>query len=242
MNYQEFSLLFAEYSQKNGIAPLAEDQIKSFYVFTNHLIEVNQTTNLTAIRDIPSIITKHFIDSLLVSELIPQGASVLDIGCGPGFPTIPLAIARPDIQITALDSTQKKIAFVESSAKKAGMSNVFTVSGRAEDRELMKKLGKFDIVVSRAVAKLNILCELALPYAKIGGNMIAMKAAKGQEELKEAQNAIQTLGGGPVRLYNKELLVSDSDKEERSLIVIQKEKATPSIYPRAFSAIKKNEL
>ena len=120
--------------------------------------------------------------------------------------------------------------------------NVTAVSARAEDHELLKKLGQFDIVISRAVARLNILCELALPYVKIGGAMIAMKAAKADEELAGAQNAIKILGGDTPTVQKSAFFTSDDTEEERALICIKKIKACPSVYPRTFATIKKKEL
>ena len=234
--------LFLHFCNKNSIKAPTKEQIDSFYTFTEHLLTVNQTTNLTAIRDVPSTITKHHLDSLLASDLIPQGARVLDIGCGPGFPTLPLAIVRPDIHITALDSTQKKINFVAESAKLLHLSNIEAISARAEDHDVLKQLGSFDIVISRAVARLNILCELALPYVRINGAMIAMKAAKADEELEAAQNAIKILGGDTATIHKSIFYTSDDTQEERALIRIKKIKQTPTLYPRAFATIKKKEL
>ena len=163
---------------------------------------------------------------------------MLDIGCGPGFPSIPLAIARKDLYIMALDSTQKKIAFVQESAKICALSNLRAISARAEDKKTIQSLGKFDFVVSRAVARLNILCELALPYTKTGGYMLALKGLQGEEELFEAKRAIKVLGGTKTDVFHHQLTTSDGS-EERALVLIKKDYETPGIYPRSFAVIKK---
>ena len=213
-----------------------------FYRFTEHLLEVNVHTNLTAIREPVGIIDKHYIDSLLAIELIPVGARVLDLGCGPGFPSIPLAIMRPDLEITALDSTSKKIDFVQKSAEILQLSNLKGVSGRAEDTKLRKSLGKYDIVVSRAVARLNVLCELCIPYLKVGGSLVALKGAKYDEELAEATNAIKILGAETLKIEQKELITAENQAEMRGMIVIQAKKEAPSQYPRAYAASLKKPL
>ena len=203
-----------------------EAQMLQFFRFTEHLLEVNAHTNLTAIREPVGIVDKHYIDSLLAMDLIPNGARVLDLGCGPGFPSIPLAIMRPDLEITALDSTAKKIDFVQKSAEILQLSNLKGVCGRAEDAKLRKTLGKHDVVVSRAVARLNVLCELCIPYLKIGGYLVALKGAKYEEELAEAANAIKILGAETTKTEPKELITADNQTETRGIIIIQSKKIT----------------
>ncbi len=241
MEYSEFESLLTELFAKNGILNLTEGMKRRFYVLTEHLLEVNSHTNLTAIRTVPEIITKHYVDSVLCAPCIPEGARVLDIGCGPGFPTLPLAIVRPDLQITALDSTEKKIRFVSQAAEALEL-NVKPISARAEDAATRAKLGVFGVVVSRAVARLNVLCELCLPYIHKDGFLLALKASKAEEELTEAQNAIKTLGGGNPELLPCKLILADGTADPRALIKIKKIKPTPEAYPRAYATILKKPL
>ena len=242
MDFITFSRIFTSAADKNGIFAPNEAQMQQFYRFTEYLLEVNAHTNLTAIREPVGIIDKHYIDSLMAAHLIPEGARVLDLGCGPGFPSIPLAIMRPDLQITALDSTAKKIDFVQKSTEILQLSNLNAISGRAEDINLRKQLGKHDIVVSRAVARLNILCELCLPYLKVGGALIALKGAKFEEELSEAGNAIQILGGEVAKIEQKPLITAENIKETRGIIVIRLKKDLPAQYPRVYATILKKPL
>ena len=242
MEFSEFKRLFLASMEQNGLQAPTEDAILKLHTFSEYLLEINTSMNLTAIRNIPDVICKHLVDSLMVSPLIPAGAKVLDLGCGPGFPSMPLAICRPDLRITALDSTAKKIGFVSDAAKKCGLDNITPVSGRAEDAVLRKKLGEFDYVVSRAVARMNILCELCLPYLKKDGVLLAMKGAKADEEFAEAKRAIQTLGGNDGELISQKLILPDSLEEARAILKVVKTGTTPKGYPRAYAAILKKPL
>ncbi len=242
MEYIEFERLFEEALAKNGVFLLDVEKKERFHLFSEFLLEFNQHTNLTAIRNLPDVITKHLVDSLLAAEYLPEGARVLDLGCGPGFPSIPLAIARPDLEIVALDSTAKKIVFVNESIERVELSNLTAIAGRAEDASVSKKIGKFDAVVSRAVARMNVLSELCLPYVRKNGIFLALKAARAEEEAAEAKNAIRTLGGADAILYPKKLMLLTGDSEERCLIEVKKIKETPAGYPRAYAAILKKPL
>ena len=242
MDFTTFFQIFASAAAKNGISPPNEAKMQQFYRFTEHLLEVNAHTNLTAIREPIGIIEKHYIDSLLAIDSFPEGARVLDLGCGPGFPSIPLAIMRPDLKITALDSTSKKIDFVQKSTEILQLSNLNAISGRAEDIQLRKILGKFDIVTSRAVARLNILCELCLPYLKVGGSLIALKGARFKEESTEAANAIKVLGGETMKIEQKDLVTTKNQTETRGIIEVQLKKEPPGQYPRTYAAILKKPL
>ena len=241
MEYSQFYSLFETAFEKNGLKPLTDEQVKLFFDFGEYLLKVNQITNLTAIRKMPDVIAKHFVDSLLVVDHIPQNARVLDLGCGAGFPSVPLAIARPDLSIVALDSTAKKIAFVNDAVARLGLDNVTAVSGRAEDAAIMKRLGLFDVVTSRAVAALPILSELCLPYTRVGGKFLPLKAAKADEELSAAKKAIAFLGGAAPKAYPC-VLVTDVGEEPRCIIDVSKVKECPKGYPRAYAAILKKPL
>lgn len=240
MKQSDFNSLFVDLCNKNQITAPNEEQLSLFWRFTEHLMMVNETTNLTAIRNIPDVIAKHYVDSLTASASIPESARVLDLGCGPGFPSTPLAIMRPDLSIVALDSTDKKVQFVAKSAEILHLSNLKAVTGRAEAAETRKQLGAFDVVVSRAVSRMNVLCELSLPYLKIGGKLLALKGAKGEEELTEAAKAIKILGG-EAKITQFLLKIVDTE-EQRSFLEVVKIKETPPQYPRAYATILKKPL
>ncbi len=242
MNYNEFSLLYNDILNKNGLSEYTADEFcRKFYDFYNILIETNKVMNVTRILDAKDAIVKHFADCLLLAELIPDGElSLIDVGCGGGFPTIPLGIARKDLKITAIDSTTKKVDFVNRAARELGLANVTAISARAEEF-IEGKRESFDFCTSRAVARLNILSELTVPYVKVGGKFLAMKAAAASEELDEAKCGIKKLGGEHLDTLTFDLYDGD-EINQRNVVVVEKKSKTPAVYPRKFAQIKKNPL
>lgn len=242
MDRQSFHDLFCSIFEQNRLTDLCtEPIIRQFEAFTALLQDANAHTNLTAIREVPDIIAKHYADCLLAEQFFSEGAKVLDVGCGGGFPTIPLAIARPDLQITALDSTAKKVAFVESAAQALHLSNIRPVCARVEDAAMAKCKASFDIGTSRAVARLSVLVELILPYVRVGGSLVALKGAAGDSELQDAKKAIRILGG-EIQEVRHVSLFGHEGSENRTIIQIHKIHPTPSEYPRQYAAILKKSL
>lgn len=244
INKTEFSEKLASALTKNGLEGFISDEaFAKLFQLTERMLEVNEYMNLTAICDLDGIVTKHYADSLTVSKYIPEGASVIDVGCGAGFPTLPLAIARPDIKITALDSTAKRIKYIEETANLLGITNVVSVAARAEELAYAEGFREgYDVACARAVARLNVLTELCMGYVKVGGKFIAMKA-NAEEEVNEAGEAIRKMGG-KLTLADRFPLVShvDDSSEPRCIVCVEKTEKTPKNYPRNNSQIKKKPL
>lgn len=242
MDYISFRENYLAIFQKNGLKSYTDEAIiRKFYDLTVKMVETNKVMNVTALTTMDKIIPLHYADCVKVAAFIPQNSTVADIGCGGGFPILPLAIVRPDLKLTGIDSTDKKIRYVQNTADELGLT-VTAISGRAED--LAKQIAyrdSFDCVVSRAVARLNVLNELCMPFVKVGGTFIAMKGAAGQEELTEAENGIQRLGGC-LKGTDEYILYTAEDEEKRVQIQIAKNSPTPREFPRAFGAIKKKPL
>ncbi|MBO4694394.1 MAG: 16S rRNA (guanine(527)-N(7))-methyltransferase RsmG [Clostridia bacterium] len=218
---------------KDNNITLNSTQIEKLFQFEEKVIETNEKFNLTNITTEPDFTIKHIIDSLVGIPHIPEGAKLLDIGTGAGFPSMPIAISRPDLKIEAIDSTEKKIGFVNQSAKELGVSNIKAISIRAEE---MPKDNKYDCVVARAVAALPILLELAMPIINVGGLFIAYKAT--EDELKDSANALKVLNSK----VEKTVSLTLPNGDNRCLIIIKKLGETPNKYPRNYSQIKKKPL
>lgn len=219
---------------------LTEQAAERFDLLAELLVEQNKVMNLTAITDPDEIVIKHFIDSIsLLSAVSPEkGAKILDLGTGAGFPGIPLLITRPDIDLTMVDSTAKKLAYVAATVEKLGLE-AETLHARAEEAGKNPEYREqYNIVCSRAVAALNVLCEYCLPFVKVGGVFVAMKSAKAEEEIALAKNALKTLGGEIIDKKTFKL----ADGGERNLIIIKKISQTPPKYPRVSAQIAKKAL
>lgn len=221
---------------------ITEEKAQLLEKLSSHMLTVNEHLNLTAIKDEDGVILKHLVDSSACVPYIKPNAKLCDIGCGGGFPSLVIAILRGDVSVLGVDSVAKKVKYVEGTAELLGLDNVSVSSRRAE--ELGKDADyreKFDVVSARAVARLNVLCELCLPLLKIGGCFISMKSQTASEELDESRGAIEKLGGAldTVKTYT---LTDGGEVLERVIIIIKKVKSTPSLYPRNNSQISKKPL
>lgn len=220
-------------------APLDDTAKQRLQRYAELLVEWNEKINLTAITEPEDIAVKHFLDCLMFFKYcnVPQGASVIDIGTGAGFPGVVLKIARPDIKLTLLDSLQKRITFLRTLCDEMGFSDVETVHSRAEDgaRTLREQ---YDFAVARAVANMPVLSEYCIPYVKVGGSFVALKGASATEEAKAAKSAVKLLGGEIVSLDTFSLL----DAGERGIITVKKISQTSSKYPRNPGKISKQPL
>ncbi len=234
MNKEEFYNLL-----KNDLKiELNDKQKNDLESFANLLLEYNKHTNITAIRDKESVYLKHFYDSLTLVRVInlKEKLEVLDVGSGGGFPGIVLAIVFPNLNITLLDSNHKKSDFQSYIVNNLKLNNVTIVNNRAEN--YFKKGLKYDLVVARAVASLRILTELCLPFVKVNGHFIAMKA-DASLEFEEAIKTISFLGGNIVK---QEKFYLKDNTDLRNLIDIKKVKDSPSGYPRVYDKIVKKPI
>ena len=221
----------------NGLAAYGIDcpqGVDQLLRFSDLLLETNKVMNLTAVTDPVEVVTRHFLDCAVLAPYA-RGRSVVDVGCGAGFPGMPIALLS-DARVTLLDSLGKRIKFLQGVIDALGLKNVCAVHARAE--EFGHREG-YDLAVSRAVARLNVLAELSLPMVKVGGYFIAMKAVGSDEEIEAAKPAIRLLGGRLERVQDYD--VPGSDRQGR-LVWIKKIRSCPSKYPRRFSPISAKPL
>jgi 16S rRNA (guanine527-N7)-methyltransferase len=226
---------------KSGFAALElpTDGIPSLLRYAALLEETNKVMNLTAIKDPEGIATLHFLDSLALMKLFDfSSKSVVDVGTGAGFPGLPLRIVESTVHLTLLDSLGKRITFLQSVCDELNLSDVHCVHARAEEFAAEHR-ESYDIAVSRAVAALPLLAELCLPLVKCGGRFLAMKSVESDEEINSADRAITILGG---RIVSVEEYTVPCTSVQHRLVTIEKIKATPEKYPRAFAKIKKAPL
>ena len=224
-------------AEKLGV-PLDDKACDRFALLARMLVEWNSRVNLTAITEPDEIVIKHFLDSLspLAHIDLANGAKVIDVGCGAGFPGLPILIARPDLKITFLDSIEKKLKFIESFLKEAELfgetehDRAEIIGQQAEHRE------QYDAAFTRAVAPLNILAEYCVPLIKIGGTYVSMKGAESEEEA--GRNAVSEMGGEIDKVISLKL----PNEDRRNLVIIKKVSQTPTKYPRKSKKINTSPL
>ena len=221
---------------------LSDLQKKQFQRYFELLVDWNQKINLTAITEKNDVYLKHFYDSIapvLQGKISNQKIKLLDIGAGAGFPSLPIKILCPEIEVAIIDSLNKRINFLNLLSKELGLTNVLFYHGRAEDFGQDKNFrANFDIVTARAVARMQVLAELTIPFLKIGGQLIALKSAAADEEMTDAKKALALLFSKVTETYNYQLPNGD----RRNITIVEKKKETPNKYPRKAGIPNKNPL
>lgn len=237
----EFFQLMKEASQEVGLE-LTEVQYNQFIKYMRLLQEWNEKINLTAITEDKEVVKKHFIDCIKAfkSEAIRNAKTLIDVGTGAGFPGLPIAIMNPEVKVTLLDSLNKRINFLNLVVRELGLKNVVTIHSRAEDgAQNVEFREKFDVATSRAVANMSVLSEFCIPYVKLNGHFVALKGPAIEEELKEAQKAMEVLGG---ELKGKiEYDIEESDLNH-NIVEVKKIKKCPKTYPRKAGTVNKNPI
>jgi 16S rRNA (guanine527-N7)-methyltransferase len=239
MNEEQFVAALAEH----GIE-LSDYQLKQFADYYELLVATNEKFNLTAITDKEEVYLKHFYDSITAAFYFPaiqtEPLKILDVGAGAGFPSIPMKIVFPQLQVSIIDSLQKRIGFLNDLATALNLDGVSFFHGRAEDFGGHKggHRATFDVVTARAVARMTVLSELTMPLLKVGGHLVAMKGSGAQVELAKAAFALKILGGEVESTHAFELPNGDP----REIDVVKKIKSTPGKYPRNPGVIKKAAL
>ncbi|MGN1227112.1 MAG: 16S rRNA (guanine(527)-N(7))-methyltransferase RsmG [Christensenellales bacterium] len=219
---------------------LNDYQVQQFIDYYHLLIDYNKVMNLTSITEYDEVVIKHFLDSVIPYIYIEKDSRVIDVGTGAGFPSIPLKIVRPDLNMVLVDSLNKRINFLNVVIEKLKLKKILTIHSRSEDLAKDEKFREeFDYCVSRAVAKLNTLSELCVPFVKVNGNFIAYKGSNYLEEINSSKNALSLLSCKIENIKNYEL---PEDMGIRSVIIIKKLKKTAKIYPRKNNLPKNKPL
>lgn len=239
MELKEFEVEFQKQLRISKIN-LEDFQIEQFYKYMQLLIQWNEKINLTNIIEPKEIIVKHFLDSLMVLKYVKSNDKIIDVGTGAGFPGIPIKIVIPETKITLLDSLNKRINFLKDVINNLELEQIESTHARAEEAgQNSKTREKYDIAISRAVAPLNVLLEYLVPFVKVGGTIICMKASKGTEELIEGKNAINKLN---IRIIKEDKANIPGTQIERNILIFEKEKTTNKIYPRKAGIPSKKPL
>lgn len=227
VNYSTCEESLNSYCKLNNIN-LTEDIKQKLRVYYELLVDWNEKINLTAITNLEPVYEKHFADSISSVKYLKTNTTLCDIGTGAGFPGLVIAIFRPDIKVVLVDALQKRVNFLNEVINQLNLNNVEVLHHRAEDEIFKTKyLNSFDYVVSRAVARLNTLIEYCLPFVKIGGEFIAYKSEKSEEEIKECNNSLKLLGGASIKIEEYKL-----SEFFRCLLFIKKKEKTSNKYPR----------
>ncbi|MGN0748649.1 MAG: 16S rRNA (guanine(527)-N(7))-methyltransferase RsmG [Christensenellales bacterium] len=217
---------------------LSEEKIEQLLKFNSLLMQANEKFNLTRITDEDEIIRKHFLDSLISVDMLPENAKVVDIGAGGGFPSIPLKIARPDINLTMIDSVEKKVNFLNSVCANLNFGKAIAIHTRIEDFAQTDARESFDVCVARAVASLPTLLEYSLPLIKENGMLIAYKGSGVEEEINLSKNALKILNGQ----IERKIEYSVDEGHKNYLLIIKKNGRTPKLFPRRKNKPRKEPL
>lgn len=243
VNEKDFFAELTAVFKKNGLSSLlSKEKAEKLYRLTERMLCENEKYNLTAITEPKKIILNHYADCATLSAYLPKGARICDVGCGAGFPTLPLAILREDLQILAMDATEKRVNYVKETAALLSLGGVCTLCARAEDAGRDPALREsFDFVTARAVAQMRILAELCLPLLRVSGKMIAMKGKNARYELADARKALSVLGAKEEAVIDV-MLKNDEEEASHPLILLNKVAKTPAAYPRPYAQISKKPL
>lgn len=229
MEKEEFKKHLKKNAKKIQI-DINDEELEKFWIYKKIVSEWNEKINLTAIKEDNEFIIKHLVDSLTINKYIQNRDSIIDIGTGAGFPGIPIKIMNRENKTVLMDSLNKRLNVLKEVIERLELKNIETLHGRAEELFQKKEYREsFEIATARAVSNLNVLVELMLPAVKVGGKCICMKGKNGLEELYESKKAIEILGG---KVKTVEQLFLPETDFERTIIIIEKIKNTPAIYPR----------